>query len=58
MNHAVLALAAAGFLLLSSGCSAEKPLAGGSHPPVTLSSWVVSWDRDRGIKEYEETAGL
>ena len=58
MNHAVLALAAAGFLLLSSGCSAEKPLAGGSHPPVTISSWVVSWDRDRGIKEYEETAGL
>lgn len=57
MKYAALALAAA-CLFLTSGCRAEKPLAGGSHPPVTLSSWVVSWDRERGMEEYEKTADL
>ena len=40
--------------LLSSGCKAEEPLVSGSHPPVTLSSWVVSWDEENGWKEYEK----
>lgn len=53
MKYAALALAAA-CLFLTSGCRAEKPLAEGSHPPVTLSSWVVSWDRERGMEEYEK----
>ena len=40
--------------LCTSGCKAEEPLVSGSHPPVTLSSWVVSWDEASGWKEYDK----
>ncbi len=40
--------------LFSGGCKAEEPLTSGSHPPVTLSSWVVSWDEANGWKEYQK----
>lgn len=43
---------------LSSGCKAEEPLVSGSHPPVTLSSWVVSWDEDHGWKEYQKNQNM
>ena len=40
--------------LLTGGCGAQEPLVSGSHPPVTLSSWVVSWDEANGWKEYQK----
>ena len=26
----------------------------GSHAPVELSSWVASWDKDKGLAEYRQ----
>ena len=53
-KHAIFALAAASSLLLFSGCGAA-PLKSGSHPPVTKSGWVVSWDREKGWEAYDKT---
>lgn len=41
--------------LLTAGCKADEPLKSGSHPEVRMSSWVVSWDADKGWKEYHRT---
>lgn len=41
--------------LLTAGCKADEPLKSGSHPEVRMSSWVVSWDADKGWKEYNQT---
>lgn len=53
-KHAIFALAAASSLLLFSGCGAA-PLKSGSHPPVTKSAWVVSWDKEKGWEAYDKT---
>jgi len=57
MKHKILLFLAAGCLLMSAGCSAAKPISGGSHPPVTLSAWAVSWDKS-GLAEYKKTEKL
>lgn len=41
--------------LLTAGCKADEPLQSGNHPEVRMSSWVVSWDADKGWKEYGKT---
>lgn len=41
--------------LLAAGCKADEPLQSGSHPEVRMSSWVVTWDADKGWKEYGKT---
>lgn len=53
-KHAIFALAAASSLLLFSGCGAA-PLKSGSHPPVTETGWIVSWDKEKGREMYDKT---
>ncbi len=40
-------------LLLTAGCSAE-PLKSGKHPPISESAWVVYWDKDKGMADFEK----
>ena len=37
-----------------TGCAQGAVLQSGSHAPVELSSWVASWDKDKGLAEYRQ----
>ena len=47
-------------LILLSGCAGAEPLATavklapGEHAPVAISTWITSWDKERGEKEYKK----
>jgi len=50
-----LSLAALGLsVCLLTSCAQGAVLQSGSHAPVELSSWVASWDKDKGLAEYRQ----
>ena len=50
-----LSLAAWGLsVFFLTGCAQGAVLQSGSHAPVELSSWVASWDKDKGLAEYRQ----
>lgn len=50
-----LSLVALGLsVALLSGCAQGAVLQQGSHAPVELSTWIASWDKDKGMNEYRQ----